>query len=145
MIVLYTLLLLVLVLAKVLAGWRARRLEGRYSRVSAQAVNLAHEPTYRPGNSNRPDPFLTAKRQYQLALLADKRDRLEAKHYAWQRLTDRLGGAVRAVRAWKGRKLPYTLGVVDVSLVLYLIDRFGLQDRVSWEGLLESARSLLAR
>jgi hypothetical protein len=145
MIVLYTLLLFVLGLARWLADRVARRLENRYSRVSAQALALASEPAYRPGNSSRSDPFHSAKRQYQLALVADKRDRLEARHYAWQRVADRLGGAVRGLRAWKGRKLPYTFGAVDVSLVLYLIDRYGLYDTVSWASLLETARSLLAR
>jgi hypothetical protein len=143
MIVLYTVLLLVLGLAKFLADRWARRLEARYSRVSRQAASLAHEQANRPGNGGRPDPFLAARRQYQLALLADKRDRLEAHNYRWQRVADRLGRAVHGLRAWKGRKLPYTFGAVDVSLVLYLIDRFGLQNYASWESLLEGARQLM--
>jgi hypothetical protein len=144
MIVLYTLLLFLLGSARLLVSWRARSLARKYSRVTGEATNLAHEPVYRPGNSNRTDPFLTAKRQYRLALLAESRDRLEARHYAWQRLADRLGGALRRVRSWKGRKLPYTCGAVDVGVVMYLIDRFGPYDYARWESWLETARTLFS-
>jgi hypothetical protein len=142
MIVLYTLLLFLLGLAKFLLDRRVRGLERRYSAVAVEASRLANEPQYRPGNSNRPDPLLSAKRNYRLALLAEKRDRLEARHCGWQRWADKVGAVVRAVRAWKGRKLPYTFGVVDLSLALYLIDHFGLNDRLNWSMLLETARTM---
>jgi hypothetical protein len=142
MIVLYTLLVLLLGVAKLLVDWRVRAMERKYSRVAREATNLANEPVYRPGNSNRQDPFLSAKRQYRLALFAETRDRLEARNYAWQRVADRLGGALRRVRSWKGRKLPYTFGAVDVSLVLYLIDRYGLQDQAGWASMVETVQTL---
>jgi hypothetical protein len=145
MIVLYTLLLLVLGITRFMVSRRARSLERRYSKVAAEANRLANEAQYRPGNSNRADLFTSAKRQYRLGQVAEKRDRLEARHFGWQRWADKVGRALDAVRSWKGKKLPYTLGVVDVSLALYLIDHFGLGDRLNWEGLVEMAQTVFSR
>jgi len=36
--------------------------------------------------------------------------------------SERFTGWLATVRAWKGRKLPYTLGALDVWLLLYFID-----------------------
>ena len=46
----------------------------------------------------------------------------------WRDRADKLGRFVTALRTWKGQKLPYTLGAIDVWLVLYIIDRFGVGD-----------------
>jgi hypothetical protein len=145
MIVLYTVLLLALGLVKFVVDCRARGLARRYSKLAGQAHRLANEAQLRPGNSNRADIFLSAKRQYRLGQVAEQRDRLEARHFGWQRWADKLGRAVRAVRSWKGRKLPYTLGAVDVSLALYLIDHFGLGDRLSIDRLVEMAQTVFGR
>jgi len=56
---------------------------------------------------------------------------LEGKHLAWQDLCDKLGRAIDRLRHWKGKKLPYTLGALDVWLFLYLIDYFGVSAYVS--------------
>jgi hypothetical protein len=145
MIVLYSIVLFVLVVARFLVGRRARALERKYSSVSAVATNLAHEPVYRPGNSNRHDALTAAKRQYELALLAHSRDRLEARHYRWQNAADKLSGAVSRLRRWKGRKLPYTFGVVDVSVALALIDHLGFRDYVSVDRIVQTVTALLSQ
>ena len=59
------------------------------------------------------------------------RDRVEAKHFAWQRWAERLDRWQTAVRAWKGVKLPYTLGCLDVWLLLCLIDYLGADQFLS--------------
>jgi hypothetical protein len=109
--------------------------------VATEATLLAQEPI-RPGNSNRPDPYQAAKRQYRLGQLAQKRDALEARHERWQRVAEKLGGTVRRLREWKGRKLPYTFGVVDVSVLLYAIDYLGVGEFVSVTGLRQMAQTL---
>jgi len=143
MIVLYTVLLLLLGLAKFLVDRRARGLERRYSKLAIEANRLASEAQCKPANGNRADLFLSAKRHYRLGQVAEKRDRLETRYFAWQRWAERLGRGLRTVRSWKGRTLPYTFGVVDVSLAMYLIDHFGLGDRISWDSLVEMAQTIM--
>jgi hypothetical protein len=145
MILLYTLLVALLVMAKVLVDRRVRRIEAKYTKIATEAAKLANEPLYRPGNSNRSDPLQIAKRQYQLGVLAAAEERLEARHDVWQGTADRLGRYLTKVRDWKGRKLPYTFGVVDVALLLYLIDQLGVREYLSFDALSQYASTLFMR
>jgi hypothetical protein len=129
MIALYTFLLLTVGAVKVLAAWRAGRFERRYARAALAAEKLLRAPEPKAGNGNRAaDAAAAAKRQYQLGMLVQRRDALEARHAFWQALADRLGGWVAAVRTWRGRKLPYTAGVLDVWMLLVLLDYLGAGD-----------------
>ncbi len=134
MILVYTMVLVLLGMVKGVIAWRAGRLGRRYSRAAAALDKHLREPSYffREGNSNRPsDLTRMAKRTFELAVLAHEKDRLESKHFAWQAWADRFSCALNAVRNWKGKKLPYTLGVLDVWLALYLLDYFGVGELVS--------------
>jgi hypothetical protein len=125
MLLLYTFTLFVLCILTWLVERRARRLEKRYFQTAKAAETLAREPVYRCGNTNRPDLYATAKRQYLLALAVQKRDRLEGKYAGWQGLAQTSRQLVARLRNWKGRKLPYTLGVLDVACALYALDYLG--------------------
>jgi hypothetical protein len=144
MLLLYTLLLLVFGVAKFLVARRVASLEKRFSRVARQTDKLVRETPFRDGNSARADPFQVAKRQYQLGLLAQKRERLEEKHASWQRFAKKFGNFVDGVRNWKGKKLPYTFGVLDVMLVLGLIDYLALGEYARPTYLVESVMSWIS-
>jgi hypothetical protein len=137
MIFLYTFLLLFLGIVKALIDRRVARLERKYARVAGAADVLVRQPVLREGNSNKSDPCQLAKRQFLLGSLVQKRDRIEAKHVAWQQCSDTFGRLIAGLRDWKGKKLPYTLGVLDVSCVLYLIDYLGVGEYVSIRRLME--------
>ena len=137
MILLYSALIIVLVAAKFLIGLRVRALEKKYSRVAKEADTLVKQPTFKDGNGSRVDPYLTAKRQYQIGVLAQKRDRVEAKYSTWQRSADRLGRCVANLRSWKGKTLPYTFGAVDVVFILGVIDYLGFGQYVSVPALVQ--------
>lgn len=139
MIFLYTLLLLFLGAVRWLLSRRAVSLERKYSRVAAAVSELVSNMTWKPGNSGRADLCTSAKSTFVLGGLAQKRDRLESKCYFWRGWADKLSRAVDAVRSWKGKKLPYTLGALDVWLTLALIDHFGFADMVRPGRLLETA------
>jgi hypothetical protein len=127
MILLFRTLLFALTAARLLAAWRAARLEKRFSaaaRAADQALRLA---TVRPGNASRADPFEAAKAQLRLGLLADRRDRLEAKHDAWQARADRLTRAVGRLRGWKGRGVPYVFGALDAALTVAALNALGVR------------------
>lgn len=147
MIFMYTVVLLVLGLVKVIVARRAAYLEGKYVRAANDAARLAHLASLKPGNasSSRDQWAENAKRQYELGQLVLKRDRLETKHYAWQLWADRLARWVSRVRHWKGQKLPYTMGVLDVWLVLYGLDYLGFGQVISAGKVLEYASSFLSR
>ena len=146
MIFLYTLVLLLLGSVYFLSKRRAASLEKKYSRVAKEADALVRQPTYREGNSGRlSDPYAAAKRQYQLGLLAQKRDRLEARYASWQDFTDRFGKFLGRVRNWKGRKLPYTFGVLDFAGALALIDYFGAGHYVNARAMLQAVTQFFAR
>ena len=131
MILLYTSLVVVLAVVKFLVASRARSLEKKYARVAKEADNLIRQPLFREGNSSRIDPYASAKRQYLLGHLTQKRDRLEEKYTAWQERAERFGRYLSNVRSWKGKKLPYTLGALDVMFVLGLLDYLGFRDYVN--------------
>jgi hypothetical protein len=145
MIFLYSFLLLFLGAVKLLVDRRVARLEKKYCTTAKAAERLVREPPYRPGNGNRPDPCEGAKRQYQLGLLVQKRDRLEARYAAWQGCSEKFGRFVSRARAWKGKKLPYTMGALDVSAVFYLADRLGAADLVNLRHLAEQVAALVSR
>jgi hypothetical protein len=125
MIFVYGLLLVLLAGIHFLLSRRVVSLEKKYSRVAREADELLRKSSYRDGNSNRPDPYVTARRQLELALLAQKRDRLESRYVAAQKMRERVGQLRTRMKAWKGRTLPYTFGVVDVTCALALVDYLG--------------------
>jgi hypothetical protein len=144
MVVLYTSLLLVLGTAGFLIRRRALSLERRYSALLKQTNTLLREPLPREGNSARTDPYLTAKRNYQLGVLAEKKEGLEGKHYAWQARADRVGRWIKNLRAWKGRRLPYVFGAFDVFTALCVLEYVGLGDRLSPHHLVQVVRTWLS-
>jgi len=131
MIFLYTFLLLVLAAVKFLFQRRAAYLAWRYSRATLGVEKLLPDPHFREGNSNRVNQARAAQRQYLLGQLVQKKERLESKNYFWQNMSDKLARALDKLRNWKGKKLPYTLGALDVWLLFYLLDQFGVADYVS--------------
>jgi hypothetical protein len=144
MILLYTLLLFVLGSIKLAVGRRATSLGRKYSTLVEAVQKRLRELNTRPGNGWKGDVCHLAKNQYELAQLVQQRDRVEARHYAWQHAADRLGHWGHRLRAWKGQKLPYTLGAVDVWLVLTLIDHAGVGELVSTRRLYELVAGLFA-
>jgi hypothetical protein len=146
MILLYTLLVCLLTAARFLLGRRTAALEKRHARAATEADRfLRRAVLVREGNSNRPDPYEAAKRQYLLGALVQKRDRLEDRYHGWQQRGEKLDRAVTAVRGWKGKKLPYTFGVLDISAVLTLVDYFGVGDYVSVRQVVELVKAFVGR
>ena len=131
MIFLYSMLLIFLGVAKFLIGRRVAVMEKRYTKAALAADSCLRSSLLKKGNSNLPDPYDAAKRQFLLGSLVQQRDRLEVKHDAWQRFFEMFSRIQAAVRNWKGRKLPYTFGVVDVSCLLAAMDFLGVGDYVS--------------
>lgn len=143
MIFLYSAFVLLLGTVAGLARRRAAALEAKYTRTVRQAEQLLRQATLKEGNSNRNDPYLAAKRQYVLGQVAQKRDRIEARYSSWQQFSEKLDRLVRRVRGWKGLKLPYTFGVLDVASVLWLVDYLGFGQYVNARYILEFLRSHL--
>jgi hypothetical protein len=145
MIFLYTALLLIVGVAHFLFKRRVVALEKKYSGVVKEAEELIRQSGSRESNGNRSDPYQNAKRQFKLAMLADKRDKMEAKYCTWHGRAERLNKLRQRLRAWKGRKLPYTFGVLDVTGALALIDYLGAGQVLNARHLVETVTSLLAR
>lgn len=145
MIFVYTALLILVGVAHFLIKRRVAALEKKYSGVVKEADDLLRQGNHRDGNSNRQDPYQSAKRQYKLAMLADKRDRMETSYTTWHQRSERLGKLRQGLRAWKGRKLPYTFGVLDVACVMAAIDYLGAGHYLNARHLLETVASLFTR
>ncbi|MBI1916278.1 MAG: hypothetical protein HYS12_16340 [Planctomycetes bacterium] len=128
MILLYVVLLLALACARFLVARRAGVLERKYSRVARAAQEMAAQPLPREGNSSRSDPYRSAKHQYLLGQLVQKRDRVEGRYAAWQARSERLGRFSTRLRGWEGRWVPYLLGAADAVLLLTLFALFGSGD-----------------
>jgi hypothetical protein len=142
MIVLYSVVWAFLNALRCLALRRARSLERKFTRIALATTRLAQQAP-RPGN-NRADLSHTARQQYELGLLALKRDRLESRHFAWQLRLERLTKRLKALHEWRGRKLPYVLGVLDVALLFGTLNHFGLVD-VDFSQLVKTVHSLGTR
>jgi hypothetical protein len=141
MIFLYTALLAALGVCHWLFKRRASTLERKYARVSRQADEVLRQLNLRPGIGNRPDTCEAAKRQYRLALLATRRDKVEGRYTRAQSRADRLAKLRNRLRAWKGRTLPYTFGVLDVTGALALVDYLGAGRLVNARGLLHAVQT----
>ena len=126
MVVLYLALLLVLGLVQVLLRWRVSRLEKRYVRVASEADTLLKQVVLRPGNSNRLDPLVSARQQFDLAVVATKRAEVEDRYSAWQAFTERFAHFRRRLAGFQGKALPYVGGVLDVAFVVVLLDWLGI-------------------
>jgi len=124
MILVYTGLVLILAIAGFVIQRRVAWLERKYGRIAKQTHQAALEPAFKLGT--RLDPCQIAKRQYLLGLLVQKRDKVENKVHAWQAFGDRFTRLTARVKGFKGKKLPYTFGAVDVSCLLYAVDYAGL-------------------
>ena len=141
MIFLYTALLIVLFVARFLVRRRAASLEKKLTRAAVEAEQLARLTPHREGNSARYDTYQVAKRQYLLGQAVQKRDRIEARYTAWHTRSERLGNLSKRLRAWKGKLLPYTFGILDVALVLTLIDYLGAGQNLNAHTLYDTVRS----
>lgn len=141
MILLYTLSLIALGMGARLLAWRARALEHRFGRASLAVLRLAEAPP-RPGNQQA-DICAAARRTYELGRLVQKRDALLTRWVSRQKRADTVSEWLLALRSWKGRKLPYSFGVVDIWIVLSLIDQAGLSQVLGPRAMLEQILSLL--
>lgn len=142
MILLYTTLILVLSTVLFLVKRRAARLERHYARLANEASTLLPSPSHR-GNGKDLDPGETARRQYELGLAVQKRDRIEARYTAWQESTEKLERVRQRLRAWKGKTLPYTFGILDVTGLLGLLDYLGAAQYANVRALFQLVRGLL--
>jgi hypothetical protein len=113
-----------------------------FARLAHSVDALVRQPDFKAGNSNKPDPCASAKKAFQLGLLVQQRDRAEAKHFAWQKAAERFQRWQKAMHAWKGKKLPYSLGVFDFWLLIYLIDYLGVGRYVNAQKAIQSVASL---
>src|ERR1043166_9275215 len=84
MILLYTMMLFILGMFKFTLSLRAKALERKYMKLAGAVDTLLRQAETKPGNSNKVDPCTAAKRTLHLGQLVEQRDRVEAKHVAWQ-------------------------------------------------------------
>jgi len=143
MIFLYSLLLMLLGGVKRIVQCRAASVAKAYSKLAEAVQKRLRESQIKPGNASKIDPCQSAKLQYELGLLVAKRDRVEAKHFVWQHRAEALARWVNTLSNWKGKKLPYTLGAIDLWLLLSAIDAIGFADFVSARVVFDYAVSLL--
>ena len=131
MLLLYHFVLLLLSGVRLVFTRRAARIERKFARLAKEVNGLLRDPVHKQGNSGREDPYQAAKRQYLLGALVQKKDRLEAKHYGWAQRAEKVSRLIARLRCWKGRLVPYALGVVDVTAAICLVDYLTQGDLVS--------------
>jgi hypothetical protein len=141
MIPLYSLLVAALASMKWTLGRRAVRTERKYVKAAYEAEETAKKLQVKPGNG-KADPFATAKGQYELGRLVEIRDALEEKYLAHQGRHDTAGRALAKVCRWKGRLVPYALGVIDVGLVLAALHALGLPHSLTADTVREWAQAM---
>jgi len=126
MLLLYVILLIELYLVQRLLRWRVARLEKRYGRVATEADALVKASQTRGGTIGRPDPLVGARQQYQLARLAMKRERVEARYASWLSFSERFAAFRGRLAGFKGKLVPYVVGAADVAGVVVALQKFGV-------------------
>jgi hypothetical protein len=142
-IALYSMFVILLGSTKFLVARRAKSLEKKYARVAKDTEDLAKQHSGTPVAHGRVDPLTVAKRQFLLGQLVQQRDHIEAKCLRWQARADSLGKLFTGLRALRGRKVPYLVGVLDTVSVLGLLDWLGFGDTVSVHRVVELVSGLL--
>jgi hypothetical protein len=145
MILVYALLLLLLVVARYVIVRRVASLEKKYVRAARATDELFKAQPLRPGNASKPDQYATARQAYLLGQAVERRERVETRYVAGQKLAERFGALVAAVRGWRGRTLPYVVGALDVLFVLGTLDYLGYRDQLSAHAVVEFLSSLVSR
>ena len=145
MILAYALLILLLVVARFVIMRRVASLERKYVRVARSTDELLRAQPMKPGNGNKPDPYATARQAYLLGQAVERRERVEARYCAWQKFAERYGALVAAVRGWKGRKLPYVVGALDVLLALGTLDYLGYHERLNAQAVVDYVTALVSK
>jgi hypothetical protein len=145
MILFYALLLLLLGVARLILRRRVAALERKYMKVARATDQLFKTQASRPGNGGRPDPYAAARQAYLLGRAVERRESVEARYCAWQKLAERFGRFVTAVRGWRGRKLPYLIGVFDVLLVLGTFDYLGYHEQWNAQAFVSFVNTLLSK
>lgn len=145
MILLYSLFLISLGGVSFLVQRRAASLSKRFAQIAQTIESKVREAGMRPGNANKADVCQVAKTQFELGRLVAQRDRIEAKHYAWQLRSERLTRWIDQLRAVKGKKLPYTMGALDFWLLMSLVDRLGMGDMINLRHLVVALSNMLNR
>ncbi len=145
MIFVYSLLLILCSGVKFVVQRRAAGLGRAYSKLAEAVQKRLRETLFKPGNGSKPDPCQLAKVQFELGSLVAQRDKVEAKHFAWQAWAEKLNRWVNTLSTWKGKKLPYTLGAVDLWLLLSAIDTLGVGEFVSARRVYDLAVALLTQ
>lgn len=128
MVPLYALLVSAVAAVKAALARLTARVERKYARAALAAELLAKAAPPKAGNGSAPDPFEVAKRQYELGRLVEARDKLEAKFLARQARADAAARLLARLTGWKGRAVPYLLGVIDTALALAAVRHFGLTE-----------------
>jgi len=144
MILVYVLLLLLLVVVRFVVARRVAALERKYIRVARATDELFKVQSHRPGNGTKPDPYAAARAAYLLGQAVERRERLEARYCAWQKFAERLNTGIAAVRGWRGRKLPYVVGALDVMFVLGALDYLGYGEQFSARAVVQFVSSFVA-
>ncbi len=144
MILVYVLLLLLLVVARFFVARRAAAQERKYMRLARATDELCKAQAQRPGNNSKPDPYAAARAAYLLGQAVERRERLEARYCAWQKTAERLNGLIAAVRNWRGRRLPYVVGALDVLFVLGALDYLGYGQQINARAVVQLVRSFVA-
>lgn len=132
MLLLYVLLVLFMLTIRRMVNWRVRRLERAYVRITGAAESALEQTRYRPGNGNRPDPYVAARQQYEVGRLAVQRDQVESRYMRWQRGLERLTHWVKSLREWRGRMAPYAVGVLDLASGLVVLEMLCSDMGTSW-------------
>jgi hypothetical protein len=145
MILFYVLLLLLLVVARYILVRRVAALEKKYVKIARTTDELLKGQPLRPGNASKPDPYAAARQAYLLGQAVERRERIESRYCAAQKLSGRFTALLAAVRGWKGRKLPYVVGGLDVLLLLGVLDYLGYRDHLSAQAVVEFFSSLVSK
>lgn len=122
----FAMMLLVLSAFRAVLAGRAGRFERKYTRAAVAAEETARSLQTKPGTSSQPDPYTQAKRQYELGRLVENRDKLESVYLTWEARAERVAHKLRNLRNWKGRSVPYLIGLIDAGMIAVLLWKFGV-------------------
>ena len=105
-----------------LTYWRTTSLNKK-NRAHKDLVNMC---SLKVKHSHREDEYTRTKNQLELNKLVTKQEKLDKKFFFWDKRYDAAEKTRDMLRRWRGRKLPYMLGIADLVGLLTLLQYLGL-------------------
>lgn len=138
MVLVYGLVRALVAALRLIADIRHGRAQRGYERLESSFLELERESKCHEVRLGEPADYGT---QLRLLKAYEAKERARARWIAAARRLQRRHAAEKWLAEFRGKKLPYSFGLVDMALLLHVIDHVAIPSRHHLDALVELVRS----